>query len=306
VTILIVIGVLVGAAIVFSLYWTVSSELIWASRIRQLLAQAGFSVRRMERRWLTRGPFPDLTPPGLKHHKEWLVRVVAEDAAHHTRAGWVRWHRRRPWESADAWAVHWDQVPWSGEWDGAQAKGLSTRVFFIAVHGLAAAATLAAVFLVVPAMGLRYRESVAPAETTHAPAPQVYEIRCRGGFREAFRIEQLGTETRRGPNGDVLAVRLSLRFATNRSAAGVDGSGLAPGTCAWLDRPLNASEPPDIRFDTAGVRAPDPPHAVVPAPGTVPDAEYMSDPTHYWSFQVFNFNAGFLQATGPGRPVEGK
>jgi hypothetical protein len=44
----------------------------------------------------------------------------------------------------------------------------------------------------------------------------------------------------------------------------------------------------------------------VPAPGTVPDAEYLSDPTHYWSFQVFNFNAGFLQATGPGRPVEGK
>jgi hypothetical protein len=47
--------------------------------LREMLERQGLRVREMKCRWLTRGPFPDLRRPGLKHGKEYLLRVVALD-----------------------------------------------------------------------------------------------------------------------------------------------------------------------------------------------------------------------------------
>ena len=44
-------------------------------------------------------------------------------------------------------------------------------------------------------------------------------------------------------------------FSKNPVAAGPAGQNLQPGKCAWVDRPLNASEIPHIEFDDWPVRA---------------------------------------------------
>jgi len=127
-------------------------HLTWAPRVRRLLEAEGFHVRDMERRWLTRGPFPDMRPPGVKHHKEWLVRVVAEDRERRPRAGWVRWHRKWPWEAADTWAVRWDEGPSSELWGAAppaRKRGLSTAVFVALVLPPALAGAGMGVYLLV-------------------------------------------------------------------------------------------------------------------------------------------------------------
>jgi hypothetical protein len=103
----------------------------WQSRIRRALAQDGFSIRHMERRWFTKGPFADMRMPGSKFTREWLVRIVADNRDGEPRAGWVRWQRGRPWEASDRWAVRWDDVPSAGVWDGTATRttSLPTRVF---------------------------------------------------------------------------------------------------------------------------------------------------------------------------------
>ncbi len=297
-----VVGLLFVGAIGFNLYWSISGELIWASRVRGLLEREGFTVRHMERRWFTRGPFPDLKPPGTKFHKEWLVRLVAVDREHRPRAGWLRWHRRRRWEAADKWAVQWDDVPWLGAWDAAKTKGWSSRVFFPVVLVPAVAGAIAGITLLV--LGFKeQREARATLSARQqsggvsAPAPEVsrqgahYELRCRGGNRDAFQIEELTAGTRREPDKEVLVVLMSLRFTASVAAAGADGAGLGPGTCSWIDRPLNEQEPRVIRFEAPGMRMTDPPHPIRAAPGSFPDKE-LGDPTRYWSFQAFNFGAG--------------
>lgn len=123
------------------IYWMIASAIRWPARIRHLLAQDGFTVRHLERRWLTRGPFPDMRRPGTKGAMEWLIRFVAEGRDHQPHGGWIRWRRRLPWESADRWAIHWDTLPASGVWDGtaaSESKGLSSRVFYAVLVGLGA------------------------------------------------------------------------------------------------------------------------------------------------------------------------
>ena len=107
--------------------------MIWQSRIRRALAQDGFRIRHMERRWFTKGPFADMRMPGSKFTREWLVRIVADSRDGEPRAGWVRWQRGRPWEASDRWAIRWDDVPWAGVWDGTATRttSLPTRVFVI-------------------------------------------------------------------------------------------------------------------------------------------------------------------------------
>jgi hypothetical protein len=296
------------AAIVFSLYWAISSEIVWASRVRRLLEQDGFNVQHMERRWFTRGPFPDLRLPGMKFQKAWLVRIAGRDRELRPRSGWPRWKRRWPWERADTWAVRWDDVPWSGQWDGpdAQKKGLSSRVFLPLVHGVSALGAIAGIFLVVQYIK-DHREAEADrnrgqidavlATSSGTPArPDTYELRCRGGYRGAFQIETVSTRT--DPARQDPVVLMSLQFIPSPTAAGADGSGLMPGSCAWLDRSLHASEPRVIRFEAAGVRTSDSSAPIRPAPGALPDDALLGDATRYWSFQVFNTNTGFLQATG--------
>jgi len=296
-----------------ALFFVVANGLIvyrhlgWASRVRRLLEQEGFHVRQMERRWLTRGPFPDMRPPGSSHHKEWLVRVVADDRELRPRAGWIRWHRKWPWEAADTWAVHWDEGPWSGQWGDAPAarkRGLSTAMFLTLVLPPALAGLAIGVYLLVRGIpDYQPRNQLAPQQTAGAPASTsgvstaaVYEIRCRGGS-DVFRVEQLSAGPKPEPGGQGRVVLLSLKFLAGPWAAG-GAEGLIPGTCAWLDRPLNELEPRVIRFEAPAIRTPGP---TLPVRGSFPDDDDLRDPTLYWSFFVFNTNQGYLAATSHRR-----
>jgi hypothetical protein len=104
--------------------------------------------------------------------------------------------------------------------------------------------------------------------------------------------------TRLDPATQDPVVLMSLQFIPNPTAARADGSGLVPGMCGWIDRPLHPNEPRVIRFEAAGIRTSDPSAPIRPAPGALPDDALLGDATRYWSFQVVNTNAGFLLATG--------
>ena len=60
-------------------------------------------------------------------------------------------------------------------------------------------------------------------------APQTYPLKCRPGPNTAFNLSVTG----------------DLRFGFTRApqAAGPYGASLARGECAWVDRPIGASEP---------------------------------------------------------------
>ena len=281
-------------------------HLTWASRVRRLLEHEGFHVRRMERRWLTRGPFPDMQPPGLKHHKEWLVRVVGVDREHRPRAGWVRWHRKWPWEAADRWAVRWDEGPSSEVWGDepvARKRGLSTAVFMGLILPPALAGLGMGVYLLTRSVQERGQQTAAaPQQTASAPAPTSgastagYEIRCRGGDG-AFRLQQLSGGPRPEAGGQVWVALMSLEFHASPLAAGPDAAGLIPGTCAWIDRPLNDREPRSIRFEAPATHTTSASPGISPTPGLSPDVSHLKDPAKYWSFFAYNTNQGFLQAT---------
>jgi hypothetical protein len=154
-----------------------------------------------------------------------------------------------------------------------------------------------------------------PAQTiwdaANRPHSGVYELRCRGGA--GFEYRNLGFK--RSPGGDTL-VAVALVFAANPKAAGLKGEGLEPGSCAWLDRPLNAAEPREVRFIASGAA----PLATGPIDTTPEAAErdrdvhsiaaYLKDPKHHWSFTAFNTNQGYFDAvthgswrnSGPQRP----
>jgi hypothetical protein len=283
--------VLVAIVLAIVVPWSISVHFTWSSRVRRLLEHEGFIVREMERRWLTRGPFPDLRPPGLKHHKEWLVRVVVEDRAHLPRTGWVRWRRKWPWEAADTWAVRWDEA--SAHGPAGRRPGLSTVVFMALVLPPALAGLVAAAYL----LGRSIQQpqgAEEPRQTTGEPV--VYEIRCRGG-EGVFRLRQRSGGLQTEATGQVWVAQMSLDFRASPRAAGADAAGLEPGTCSWIDRPLNELEPRSIRFEAPAIHTTSVPHAILPEPGRSPDDNDLRDPVKYWSFFVFNTNQGFLQAT---------
>jgi hypothetical protein len=301
-------AVLAAVLMALALYRTVSGHVSWAPRLRRLLERDGFSVRRMERRWLTRGPFPDMRPPGAKHSSEWLIRVVAEDREHQPRSGWVRWRRRWPWETQDRWAVSWDATA-DPHLEAPRMQGVSSAVFFSFLF-LAIAVVLTAIIRsgavprfrvqgAQPASSQQARQDSAVA-SADAAQPAVYELRCRGGGG-AYRVEQLGTDQVQQGNIYVWTVTLSLKFEPAPRAAGLDGRGLDPGTCSWIDRPLNDLEPREIRCSAPAIRTTGVPHEVFPEPGTFPNEREFEDSLFYWSFFVFNTNNGFLEATKHNR-----
>jgi hypothetical protein len=148
--------VLFGALAVLRISRLVANELTWASRIRQLLEREGFTVQRMERRWLTRGPFPDLRRPGTRNFREYLVRVIALDREHRRVAGWVRWQPPWPWTKHEQWAVQWDAEPWTAGVDGPTTnRGLSSRVFLPVVIGLSVLGAVAGIWIL--ARGLLFQ-----------------------------------------------------------------------------------------------------------------------------------------------------
>ena len=79
-----------------------------------------------------------------------------------------------------------------------------------------------------------------------------------------------------------------MTFTPAASAALSNGTGLAQGTCAWVDRPLNAQEPAAVWFtqllsDTAR-----------------PPQEALRDPGSYWRFMVHNTGQGYLESDWHG------
>src|SRR5688572_11708247 len=53
------VGIFVLIVLPGFLYWMIASAIRWPAHIRDVLAREGFTVRHLERRWFTRGPFPD-------------------------------------------------------------------------------------------------------------------------------------------------------------------------------------------------------------------------------------------------------
>jgi hypothetical protein len=127
------------------------------------------------------------------------------------------------------------------------------------------------------AVGLGGRPAEAQNDATPTGADVVYELRCRGG-------PWLVIDTLPAPP-EPHALRISLTFPAARSAAGRDGSGLEPGSCAWIDRPLHPTEPPQVQFaDPAGSGA----------------AAALRDPARFWMFMVRNTGRGHFEAAWHG------
>jgi hypothetical protein len=163
--------------------------------------------------------------------------------------------------------------------------------------GLCAIDTLAQT----PGVEVKRRDRVTAAESP--TQPKGFELRCRGG-PAAFAFEKIGDD-RQLPGGEIQVV-LRLIFKASPRAAGVTGGGLEPGTCSWVDRPLNDKEPREIWFDTlanaqlkqalkgTGV------DRSLTAAENFPDAitipAYLSDGNHYWSFFVINAFSQYFAA----------
>lgn len=103
-----------------------------------------------------------------------------------------------------------------------------------------------------------------------------FPLNCRGGERMV--VDTLGPL----PDNPI-RVRLSLTFAPSRRAAGWNGEGLEPGTCGWIDRPVNGAEPRQVRFAPAG-----------------DDSAYQltRDTSVYWSLLAYNTDSGHFQGVG--------
>jgi hypothetical protein len=142
------------------------------------------------------------------------------------------------------------------------------------------------------AYGARFQAPAGDKPTATRPAAQRRErLRCRGGGAATF------TQGKRiGPN--LFAVTLSYKAAS--TAAGPIGKGLQPGTCAWADRTDAPAEPGRIEFTTARNAQREQEKSGAPVDSSATAAErwpdlrtipaYMTDPAHYWTFNVSLMN----------------
>ena len=105
------------------------------------------------------------------------------------------------------------------------------------------------------------------------PRRQAYPLNCRGG-------EGLAYDTISPPSDTGKAAMLSLIFGGSVAAAGPEGRGLQPGSCAWVDRPLNLDEPRRIR-----VRI-----------GLADSA--VRDSGMHWSFLAYDSDSGYFTSVG--------
>jgi hypothetical protein len=88
-----------------------------------------------------------------------------------------------------------------------------------------------------------------------------------------------------GPPADAVTMaRLSLTFAANAAAAGPQGKGLKPGTCAWVDRPVKDDEPRQVRVSIGS------------ADSTL--RRTITDSGVYWSFLAQNNDSGHFTGAG--------
>jgi len=84
---------------------------------------------------------------------------------------------------------------------------------------------------------LGFEGGTVPAEKP----PVLYPIKVRGG------AIPITISTIRRTKGGVV-VFAHFKFKRGGKAAGLDGKGLSPGECAWVDRRMNADEPCELLF----------------------------------------------------------
>ena len=122
-----------------------------------------------------------------------------------------------------------------------------------------------------------------PLQATLEAAPvssipqRAFPLNCRGGAG-------LVLETFGPPADSATRARLSLTFAANSGAAGPEGEGLKPGTCAWVDRPVNDEEPRQVRVTIGS------------ADSTL--RRTITDSGVYWSFLAHNSDSGHFTGAG--------
>ena len=109
------------------------------------------------------------------------------------------------------------------------------------------------------------------------PPRREFPLQCRGGGGVVF-------DTLLAAGAAERTTRLMLTFAAAERAAGPEGQGLEPGTCAWVDRTLNPDEPRRIEFS-------------IGLDDTTPDRT-VADPGLYWSFLAHNEDVGRLTGIG--------
>jgi hypothetical protein len=117
-----------------------------------------------------------------------------------------------------------------------------------------------------------------------AEGQALVELYCRGGPGLQFRPH--ANPSPRNPQ----EVTLELVYRRSPTAAGVDGSGLAPGSCAWGLRDGLPPEPARLYFDTPANAGPpegaDLNAAVIAWPDANSIPSYLGNPAHFWKFAV--------------------
>jgi hypothetical protein len=119
---------------------------------------------------------------------------------------------------------------------------------------------------------------VGPAEA-QGPLPPVrpeYPLNCRGGAGLVFDTLLVVADSDR--------VRLMLTFNANATGSGPEGQGLEPGSCAWVDRPLNDAEPRRVQFAIGATDS---------APGRT-----VGDSGIYWGFLAHATDSGYVRGVG--------
>lgn len=116
----------------------------------------------------------------------------------------------------------------------------------------------------------------AEAQSSLPPARREFPLNCRGGGGLVFDTLLVVADSDH--------VRLMLTFAANAIAAGPEGLGLEPGSCAWVDRPLSDAEPRRIQF-TIGTTDSTPERTA-------------HDSGMYWGFLGHTTESGYIAAVG--------
>lgn len=120
-----------------------------------------------------------------------------------------------------------------------------------------------------------------------ADLQRTIELRCRGGSGLAFS---------RGASTGNNQIAMTLAYRGSQYPPGEYGTGLNPGTCAWVDRAGVVREPGRIEFTTAGnaqlkqIQTGSTVDRSSTAAERWPDAQtipaYMTEWSHFWTFTV--------------------
>jgi hypothetical protein len=151
-------------------------------------------------------------------------------------------------------------------------------------------------------------ETKVESDYIQAISSDVYELRCRGGKDLTFPA----TGTYKTHSSGAVIVSLELSFSPGLQTAGANSQLLSPGECALVTRPFyrdevgQIREPLSVKFETpvnaqlkqtqSGSAVDKSPTAAERFPDAITIAEYLTNPNHFWSFQVVNTGKGYFEA----------